>query len=319
MTSPPTITAALITLNEERRLPALLPRLSWVDEIVVVDGGSTDQTVAIAQAHGCRVQEHAFDTFAAQRNRAIALARSQWVLSIDADERPTPALIAEIRGQLISGRYDAFRVPIRSRIFGRPFRYSGTQDDRPVRLFRRGAAVWEGDVHEVLRVRGPVGHATRAPDDLSSGSSQQPGCCAAAGLLASSGRIGQLRNWLEHETLPDLASFLQKMDRYTTLAAEQRVAAGRAPRWRERWLAPAIEAGRRLIWKQGLLDGPQGWAFSLLSGLSQWVLADKHYRAWLAQRDERRATACTSALGVGRSLLDVRPDHHQCTGTALVQ
>jgi hypothetical protein len=147
-------------------------------------------------------------------------------------------------------------VPIRSRIFGRPFRFSGTQDDRPIRLFRRGAAVWEGDVHEVLRVRGPV---------------------------------GVLRTGFEHETLPNLAAFLRKMDRYTTLEARQRVATGREPRWRERWLAPAVEIGRRLIWKRGLLDGPQGWAFCLLSGLSQWVLADKHRRGWRKHELARRA------------------------------
>src|SRR5262249_16906619 len=148
MTSPPTITAAIITLNEQRHLPALLARLDWVSEIVVVDGGSSDDTLAIARRHGCRVIEHPFDTFAQQRNRAADLARCDWILSIDADERPTPAIIREIqwritRGTSLSetrGRFSArrrraegpvaFRVPIRSRIFGRPFRFSGTQDDR---------------------------------------------------------------------------------------------------------------------------------------------------------------------------------------------
>jgi hypothetical protein len=127
---------------------------------------------------------------------------------------------------------------------------------------------------------------------------------------------------LEHETLPDLAAFLQKMNRYTTLAAQQSVAAGCPPRWRERWVAPALEVGRRLIWKQGLLDGPQGWAFCLLGGLSQWVLADKHRRAWLNQRTAdqlvslARPEHSTSNLqhrpsndrpfDVGRSMFDVR-------------
>jgi glycosyltransferase involved in cell wall biosynthesis len=252
MTFSPTITAAIITLNEERLLPALLERLDWVTEIVVVDGGSTDRTLQIARQHGCRVSVHPFDTFANQRNRAIALAQGQWILSIDADERPTAAFVAEARARMAGGDDLAFRVPIRSRIFGRPFRYSGTQDDLPIRLFRRGAATWEGDVHEVLRLT----------------------------PLACRRSIGRLRAWLEHDTLPNLASFLQKMDRYTALEARHRVAAGQAPRWRDRWLAPALEVGRRLIWKKGLLDGPQGWAFCLLSGLSAWMLADKHARWW---------------------------------------
>lgn len=247
----PTITAAIIALDEERNLPGLLERLAWVDEIVLVDGGSVDGTREIARHYGCRVAERRFDSFARQRNYAIDLATGDWVFSIDADERPTAGLIAEIRTAIARSSADAFRVPIRSRIFGRPLRRSGTQDDCPVRLFRRGRAWWTGQVHEVLQVMG---------------------------------RVGRLGVWLEHDTMPDLRSFLAKMERYTTLEAGARVAAGRAPRARDQWLAPPREIVRRLLWKQGVLDGPAGWAFSLLSGLSAWVLAQKHRRLWEARR-----------------------------------
>ena len=240
------ISAALITLNEARNLTELLPRLAWVDEVVVVDGGSEDGTADIARGHGCRVVVHPFDTFAAQRNRAIDLAREEWVLSIDADERPTDALIAEVPYR-IAGLHEAFRVPIKSRIFGRPFRHSGTQDDRPIRLFRRARARWVGDVHEVLAI---------------------------------DGLIGILHGPLEHDTLADLPTFLRKMHRYTTLEASHRVAAGRPPRVRDRWLAPPLEVARRLIYKGGILDGTAGVAFGLLSGLSKWVEADKHRKLW---------------------------------------
>jgi glycosyltransferase involved in cell wall biosynthesis len=243
----PTVTAAVITLNEERMLPGLLVSLAWADEIVLVDGGSQDKTVELARAAGCRVVEHTFDTYARQRNRAIDLAGGDWIASIDADERPTPQLVDEIRAAISSPRCEAYRVPIRSRIFGRRMRYSGTQDDRPIRLFRRGRARWTGDVHEVLNVEG---------------------------------RIGRLQNWLEHETLPDLPAFLTKMQRYTWLEAGQRVRCGRLPRWSDLWLAPAVEIFRRLIWKKGCLDGPEGWAFCCLSGVSQWVLARKHRQLW---------------------------------------
>jgi hypothetical protein len=280
MKSLPTITAAIITLNEERSLPALLARLDWVTEIVVVDGGSTDRTVEIAAGHGCHVVTHPFDTFARQRNRAIDLARGEWVLSIDADERPTPAFVSEARARIRRADCEAFRVPIRSRIFGRPFRYSGTQDDLPIRLFRRGATAWEGDVHEVLRL------TVHAP---ATGGHKPPDNAATPRRPRDSHRIGRFQAWLEHDTLPNLASFLQKMDRYTALEVRRRVAVGRAPRWPDRWLAPPLEVGRRLIWKKGLLDGPQGWAFCLLSGLSQWMLADKHAR-WWRQREAVHVT-----------------------------
>jgi glycosyltransferase involved in cell wall biosynthesis len=247
MTSSPRLTAAVIALNEEQMLPGLLQSLAWVDEVVLVDGGSRDKTVELASSAGCRVAVHAFDTYSQQRNRALELAQGDWILSIDADERPTPQLVDEIRATIAVPRCEAYRVPIRSRIFGRRLRYSGTQDDRPIRLFRRGQARWTGDVHEVLEV---------------------------------SGRVSRLRGWLEHETLPDLPAFLGKMQRYTSLEAGERLRRGRPPRRRDLWLAPAAEVFRRLIWKKGCFDGPEGWAFCLLSGVSQWVLARKHHQLW---------------------------------------
>ena len=245
-----TLAAAIIACDDQANLARLLPRLDWADEIVLVDGGSHDATLRIARQHGCRVAQRALDTFAQQRNYALDLVRADWVLSIDADERPTSRLVAEIRAATARSTAAAFRVPIRSRIFRRPLRRSGTQDDRPIRLFRRAAARWTGEVHE---------------------------------LLAVDGRVGRLRAWLEHDTLPDFGSFLAKMDRYTTLEARARVRAGRPPRRVDRWLAPPREIFRRLVWKQGVLDGPAGWAFCALSGLSEWVLAEKHHRLWEAR------------------------------------
>ncbi|NQT16663.1 MAG: glycosyltransferase family 2 protein [Planctomycetes bacterium] len=247
MSQRPTITAAIIAMNEARNLAELLPKLDWVDEILVVDGGSADATVAVAQGYGCRVSTRPFDTFARQRNHALDLATGEWVLSVDADERPTPRLAAEIRRATRSARNAAYRIPIRSSIFGRTFRASGTQDDRPVRLIRRGAARWHGSVHERLRV---------------------------------SGRVGQLEGWLRHQTYPDLHAFLVKMNRYTTLEVRARVESGRRPRRRDAWILPAREVFRRLVWKRGFLDGPEGWGFALLSGLSEWVTADRHRRLW---------------------------------------
>jgi len=259
MTRRPTISATIIALDEERNLAELLPMLEWTDEILVVDGGSSDRTVEVAEAHGCDVINRRMESFAAQRNLASRLARGDWVLSIDADERPTPELVEEIRQSIAHGGYAGFRVPIRSSIFGRRFRYSGTQDDQPVRLARRAAATWVGDVHEVLQVAGPV---------------------------------GRLRHWLVHRTLPDLPSFLAKMHRYTSLEARARARSGRAPAWHEPWIAPPREVFRRLIWKRGVLDGPAGWTFCLLSGLSAWALAHQHRRLW---QEHRRQTGTASA------------------------
>lgn len=247
MAPSPTITVLCIVLNEERNLPGLLAQVGWADEIVVVDGGSHDATVDIARRAGARVYQRPFDNFARQQNFALSLARGDWLLSLDADERPTAEMIDEVQSCTRHGRYDAYRVRVRSSIFGRRLRFSGTQDDRQVRLVRRGKAWWQGEVHETLEV---------------------------------AGEIGQLRSWLDHDPLPDLATFLAKMHRYTTLAAEARLERRQRPSASDVWLTPAREVFRRLVWKQGLWDGPQGWAFCLLSGLSEWVLADKHRRLW---------------------------------------
>ena len=250
MTRPRRVAAALIVFDEEPRLRTLLPALDWADEIVVVDSGSSDGTVELAKEHGCRVAVREFDNYCNQRNVAIAMTSCDWVISIDADETPTPRLGEEIRRRIEQPRPVAYRVPIRSRIFGRRMRFSGTQDDAPIRLFRRDAARWMGAVHEVLEVTGP---------------------------------IGWLRHGMEHETLPDLQAFLTKLNQYTSLEVDARLARRERPRRLDAWVRPPLEVFRRLIWKQGIWDGPEGWLFCGLSGLSTWVLCDKHRRRWHAE------------------------------------
>jgi len=256
MTSRPRLTVAIVALDEERNLAELLPQLDWADETLVVDGGSRDRTREVSLRLGARVVFRRFDRFAAQRNFALRIALGEWVLMLDADERPTARLIDEIRQRIASSKKAAYRVPIRSNIFGRAMRYSGTQDDRPIRLVRRDAARWHGAVHEVCRV---------------------------------DGRVGILTNWLRHRTLESPETFLDKMHRYTRLAAAARVARNEPPRCGDLWLAPPREVCRRLFWKLGMLDGPEGWAFCALSGLSEWVLAREHARLW-REIHERDAT-----------------------------
>lgn len=267
MTSRPRLTVAIVALDEERNLAELLPQLSWAEETLVVDGGSRDRTRDVARRYRARLLTRRFDHFAAQRNCAMEGARGQWVLMLDADERPTPRLIDEIRRRIASGKNSAYRVPIRSQIFGRAMRYSGTQDDLPIRLVCRDAARWHGAVHEVCQVEG---------------------------------RVGILTNWLRHRTLDCAEAFLDKMHRYTRLAAAARVARNESPRCGDQWIAPPREVCRRLFWKLGLLDGPEGWAFCALSGLSEWVLAREHARLW-REVHERDATVAVPhpALFVG--------------------
>lgn len=254
--SSPSLAVTVLTQNNADRLGPLLSLLGFADEVVIVDGGSVDGTVDIARRHGATVVERPFDNFAAQRNAGLAASLCDWMFFIDSDERPTAALADEVRRRIRRADYCGYRVPIRSSIFGRRFRFSGTQNDQPLRLVRRDAGCWQGAVHETFVARGAV---------------------------------GRLEFFLEHDAVATIPAFLVKMRRYAALEAAARCEQGRPPFALDQWLRPGREVFRRLIWKQGWLDGPEGWLFCLLSGVSEWVTASEHRRRWrVATAAERR-------------------------------
>jgi hypothetical protein len=157
---PETISACIIARDEEERLPACLESVAFCDEIVVVDGGSTDRTIEVARAGGARVVEQPWLGFAAQRNVALDHASGDWVLEIDADERVSPLLRAEIEAFLASppARIDMAALPRRHRFLGAWLGAAGRYPDYRHRLFRRGAYRHDErrTVHEGLWPRGPV-------------------------------------------------------------------------------------------------------------------------------------------------------------------
>jgi glycosyltransferase involved in cell wall biosynthesis len=242
----PRVSAVLIARDEAHNLPECLASLAWADErIVVVDPASRDTTLAVARALADAVAVRRFDDFAAQRNAGLDLASGDWAFSVDADERSSPEQAAEIRRRIAdpAAPLDGYRVPIRSEILGRPFRYSGTQLDRPVRLFRRDRARWDGAVHEVV-----------------------------TGLSA----IGEIGHPLSHRTLPDMTTFLRKLDRYTTLEAGQLAERGVPARRRDLLLRPAWTFAKLYLGRQGFRDGVEGLLFCTLSGVSVAVRHWKH-------------------------------------------
>jgi glycosyltransferase involved in cell wall biosynthesis len=168
-TPAPRLSAVLIVRDEARDLPDCLASLAFCDEIVVVDSGSDDATVAIANAAGARVAVTAdFPGFGAQKQRALDLARGDWVLSIDADERIPPALAAEIVAEIAAPRAVGYRIDRRNRFLGRVQRHGGWAPDRVLRLVRRDHARFTADlVHERLVVDGPIADLAAPMDHLS--------------------------------------------------------------------------------------------------------------------------------------------------------
>jgi glycosyltransferase involved in cell wall biosynthesis len=240
------VSVLILARDEAANLPGCLQSVSWADEVVVVvDRASRDQTQAIADREATVVALRSFDDFASQRNAALDLANGDWVFAVDADERATPELAAEIRRRTSDpeGVHAGYRVPIRSVILGRPFAFSGTQDDRPLRLFRRGSGRWVGAVHETVDLNGSVGH---------------------------------LHNTLQHRTIPDMQTFLKKLNEYTTLEALKFEHEGRRHKATDLALRPLWTFLKLYLGKQGFRDGLEGFVFCALSGLSVAVRHWKH-------------------------------------------
>jgi len=182
------VTATVITKNEAVCIRTCLESLAWVDEIIVIDSGSTDQTVEICREYTDKIILTDWPGFGPQKNRALAMATKDWVLSLDADERVTPELREEMQAAMADpvGKA-AFAMPRRSSYCGRPMRHSGWWPDYVTRLFRRGQARFSDDlVHERLIVEGSV---------------------------------GRLREPLLHEAFSDLEEVLDTMNRYSTAGA----------------------------------------------------------------------------------------------------
>ena len=242
----PRISALILAKDEARNLPFCLETVAWANEvIVVVDRSSRDQTEAIAKRGADLVAIRTFDDFANQRNAALELASGDWIFAIDADERATPELASEIR-RLISDPdqpHVGYRVPIRSVVLGRPFKFSGTQHDRPLRLFKRGHGRWTGAVHETVDLEGSS---------------------------------GSLSHSLEHCTIPDMQTFLRKINEYTTLEAIKFSREGRRFRITDLALRPFWTFLKLYVGKLGFLDGLEGFIFCSFSGVSVAVRHFKH-------------------------------------------
>src|SRR3569623_555900 len=183
------LSSIVITLNEEANIADCLASVAFCDEIIVVDSGSTDRTVELAKAAGAKVVgTRDWPGFGAQKNRALSHATQPWVLSIDADERETPALRDEIQRAVREAAFDAWDIPRRSSFCGQYMAHSGWYPDRGTRLFKRTSARFSDDlVHERVVVQGRTGH---------------------------------LQGALLHTTSPDLETMLGKIDRYSSASAQ---------------------------------------------------------------------------------------------------
>lgn len=233
------ISATIVAFNEERNIARAIRSLrlgeGCVDEIVVVDSGSSDSTREIAASLGARVIREKWRGYAAQKNFAAASAAYDWILSIDADEELTPELAAEIAAlKQRTPQYDAWTMPRLAHYMGRWIRHSGWYPDRKIRLYRRERAQWQGEyVHESVQ---------------------------------TSGTTGELKNDLLHFTCDSLGQHLRTIDRYTSLAAQAAVATGKPIPFHRLVVDPPWTFVRSYFVQRGFLDGAHGFVIAAMAG-----------------------------------------------------
>jgi glycosyltransferase involved in cell wall biosynthesis len=227
------ISVYILTYNEEKKIEDALSTVTWADEIVVADSGSTDKTVEIARRYTDRIVQIPFEGFGKLRNDAVECCSHDWIFSLDADERCTPEARDEIRAIVEDpGASDAYLVPRRNLFMNRWIRHSGWYPDfRQPQLFRKGAVIYREDmVHEGYEVRG---------------------------------KLGTMKNAIWQYPFSDLAQSIDKMQRYSSLGAEKLDARG-VRGGMAKALGHGIWAVLRIyIFKRGFLDGWPGFVIAL--------------------------------------------------------
>ncbi len=232
------LTVVIPTLNEAWQIAEAVDSLRWADEVIVADGGSTDETVSIARAHGARVIEVPGRTIAGQRNVAIASARNQWVLALDADERVSDALRDELAVVLAAPAHAAYRVRAQNIYLGRERRRGRWGRDWHVRLFQRTQRFVDRRVHE---------------------------------RLESVPNPGSLQGPIRHVPYRDLTHHLQKMIVYARWGAEDLHARGRRATVWDLAARPLWRFVRDYFVHGGVLDGRFGLVTSVLTAYSGFL------------------------------------------------
>ena len=258
------LSVIIIARNEAWRIEACLKSARFADEIVLVDSGSTDDTVAIAREYADRVIETEWRGYGATKQLALEHAAGDWVLWLDADERVPPDLRDEILATVETGEHAGYRIARKTLFLGHWIRHCGWYPGYVLRLFRREAdpRFTEDQVHESLCIRGPT---------------------------------GDLSHPLVHDTDPTLHHYLVKFNSFTSLGARQLYLSGRRFRLTDLVFRPIFTLLKMYVLKRGFLDGLPGL---ILCGLSACYVFTKYAKLWHLHL---RGTADAESSAAGQS------------------
>lgn len=228
------LTVIIIVKNEERNIRLCLESVRWADEVIVLDSGSTDNTVAIAREFTDKVFVTDWQGYGIQKQRALSHATGDWVLNLDADETVDANLQSEIVRAIASPNIDAYRVPIQMYFYGKALRYSSSPK-RHIRLFKREGATFSNDiVHEKVVLR---------PD----------------------AQIGRLSTPIMHHSFQDVSHALSKINRYSSYSAKIRIKNNNQTGFLRILIGASWMFFRAFILQRGFMDGKEGFLFALFN------------------------------------------------------
>lgn len=250
----PSLSVTVITQNEAHNIDACLRSVAFADRIIVLDSGSTDNTVEIARTLGAEVSINTdWQGFGVQKNRALALTQSDWVLSLDADERVPPELQAEILAVIKAEEFDVYSFPRLSSYCGQYMHHSGWYPDRVTRLFRRQSALFSDDlVHE---------------------------------KIMTSGKVGGLHSPLLHESFRDLEAVLDKTNRYSSAGAKSLLNKGKTASFSKALGHGLWAFFRTYFLRLGFLDGRLGLVLAISNAEGTYY---RYLKLWLLQRTSHK-------------------------------
>jgi len=226
------VSVTIIALNEEANIRQCLESVRWADEIIVSDSGSADKTVSICREYGARVYEDAWLGYGKQKNLCAGRAENAWILNVDADERITPELKDEMQRAVEDGAKAGWFVARKNYFGARWIKHCGWYPDYNLRLYRKDKGSFnEPGVHEAVTVDGPT---------------------------------GRLKNPLVHRTYRDITDYFARMQRYSTLAAEELKSKGKRAGVAGILLRPCFTFLKMYVLKLGFLDGATGLTLSML-------------------------------------------------------
>lgn len=227
------ITAIIPTLNEEKYIDEAIASLSFADEIIVIDSFSTDSTIELAERHQVRIIQRKFDNFSSQKNYAIALAKHDWIYILDADERVTPFLKNEILGAVEHPKGCIGFYIYRTFYFGKSkIRFGGWQTDKVIRLFKKDSCRYDGKlVHEKIEF---------------------------------TGKIGFLKNKIDHYSFRGIEHYAGKLDFYAHLQARELEQSNKKIHPGYKWFKPGFRFIVHYVIRFGFLDGRPGFILAKL-------------------------------------------------------